>query len=137
MNSWWGKSGGGAPSFTSRRQNVNDTLEHPRIRWVRLCSGSRVECTREVVCLTGGQSSRSNGSGRRFTFEIDDGHALRTQISVCNLPPLFFLSIYYKFTKRKKAELLTTRSSKGMFNVREGSSILVDTSDTTCWLAEN
>ncbi|CAF3661866.1 unnamed protein product [Rotaria sp. Silwood1] len=33
QNSWWGRSGGGAPTFTNRRHNVQNTLEHPRQKW--------------------------------------------------------------------------------------------------------
>ncbi|CAF3018673.1 unnamed protein product [Rotaria sp. Silwood2] len=33
QNSWWGKSGGGAPARTNRRHNVQNTLENPRQKW--------------------------------------------------------------------------------------------------------
>ncbi|CAF1193894.1 unnamed protein product [Rotaria sordida] len=33
QNSWWGRSGGGAPTFTNRRHNVQNTLEHSRQKW--------------------------------------------------------------------------------------------------------
>ncbi|CAF3807178.1 unnamed protein product [Rotaria magnacalcarata] len=33
QNSWWGRSGGGAPSITNRRHNVQATLETPRQRF--------------------------------------------------------------------------------------------------------
>jgi len=36
QNSWWGRSGGGAPTFTSRRHNVQNVLEKPRQKWVGL-----------------------------------------------------------------------------------------------------
>ncbi|CAF2489953.1 unnamed protein product [Rotaria sp. Silwood2] len=33
MNNWWGKSGGGAPTFTNRRHNVHNAFEHSRQKW--------------------------------------------------------------------------------------------------------
>lgn len=35
MNNWWGKGGGGAPSLTNRRHNVNSSFENPRQKWAR------------------------------------------------------------------------------------------------------
>jgi hypothetical protein len=38
MNNWWGRSGGGAPSFTNRRHNVHNAFEKSRQRWVSFFS---------------------------------------------------------------------------------------------------
>ncbi|CAF0781133.1 unnamed protein product [Rotaria sp. Silwood1] len=48
MNNWWGKSGGGAPSFTHRRHNVNNTFENPRQKWTRNHLGQLVMADDEV-----------------------------------------------------------------------------------------
>jgi len=34
MNNWWGRGGGGAPSFTNRRHNVASELDRTRAKWV-------------------------------------------------------------------------------------------------------
>jgi len=33
QNTWWGRGGGGAPTYSNRRHNVNNTFEHPRQKW--------------------------------------------------------------------------------------------------------
>lgn len=35
QNGWWGKGGGGAPTYTNRRHNVQNTFENPRQKWVK------------------------------------------------------------------------------------------------------
>ncbi|CAF1246606.1 unnamed protein product, partial [Didymodactylos carnosus] len=35
MNNWWGRGGGGAPSYTNRRHNVNQSFEKPKNNWTR------------------------------------------------------------------------------------------------------
>ncbi|CAF0962744.1 unnamed protein product [Adineta steineri] len=34
MNNWWGRGGSGAPAFTVRRHNVQNSFENPRQKWV-------------------------------------------------------------------------------------------------------
>lgn len=34
QNGWWGRGGGGAPTYSTRRHDVANTFENPRQKWV-------------------------------------------------------------------------------------------------------
>lgn len=56
MDNWWGRSGGGAPSFNTRRHNVSRTFENPRQTWVNWLDLSfldfwSISCRQQIISV--------------------------------------------------------------------------------------
>lgn len=48
QNSWWGRGGGGAPTYSTRRHDVANTFENPRQKWTTNHLGQLIMADAEV-----------------------------------------------------------------------------------------